>query len=98
MTMNGGGREDAMAWMKVDAARKYAGGVGRKVLYKAVASGRLKAARIGAGRSLLFCDTWIDEWLVASAGEQPDMHATANPLAVGREASGTKGLRLVGRR
>ena len=58
-----------MAWMKVDAARKYAGGLGRKTLYRAVAGGKLRAARIGAGRSLLFSDVWIDEWLVSSTGE-----------------------------
>ncbi len=59
-----------MAWMKVDAARRYAGGVGRKILYKAVAAGELKAARIGAGRSLLFSDMWIDEWLMTAAREE----------------------------
>jgi hypothetical protein len=83
-----------MAWMKVDGARKYAGGVGRKVLYKAVASGKLRAARIGAGRSLLFCDGWIDEWLVASAGGSP----AATTGALQREAPDARGLRLVGRR
>jgi len=81
-----------MAWMKVDAARKYAGGVGRKILYKAVAAGHLKAARIGAGRSLLFSDTWIDEWLMASAcGEREE-------CLVGAEASSVTALRLVERR
>ncbi len=84
-----------MAWMKVDVARQYAGGVGRKVLYKAGASGRLKAARIGAGRSLLFCDTWIDEWLVASASQSAS--ATSDLRAVG-EARVSSSLRLVGRR
>jgi hypothetical protein len=54
-------------WMKVDDARRYAGGVGRKLLYRAVASGRLKAARVGAGRSLLFNDRWIDERLTTAA-------------------------------
>ena len=62
-----------MSWMKIDAARAYAGGISRKVLYRAVASGQLRAARIGTGRSLLFCEAWIDEWLrgtVASAASE----------------------------
>ena len=53
--------------MKVDEARMVAGGVSRKTLYTAVATSRLKAARVGAGRNLLFCEPWIDEWLQESA-------------------------------
>ena len=88
-----------MAWMKVDAARKYAGGVGRKILYKAVAAGQLKAARIGAGRSLLFSDMWIDEWLMAAAREEGARNIEAGSGQPGtREAVGASGLRLVGRR
>ncbi len=60
-----------MSWMKIDAARTYAGGISRKALYRAVASGRLRAARIGTGRSLLFCEPWIDEWLRATATSAP---------------------------
>jgi len=71
-----------MGWMKVDAARRYAGGVGRKTLYKAVACGHLRVARIGAGRSILFCEKWIDEWLETASQE------------AGREG----GLRLVERK
>jgi excisionase family DNA binding protein len=56
-----------MRWMKVDEARRYAGGVSRKLIYRAVANGTLRAARVGAGRSLLFHDHWIDEWLVECA-------------------------------
>jgi hypothetical protein len=67
MTMKGGGREAPMRWMKIDEARQYAGGVSRKLIYRAVASGNLKVAKVGAGRSLLFHDHWIDEWLTASA-------------------------------
>jgi excisionase family DNA binding protein len=62
-----------MRWLKVDQAREYAGGVSRKTLYSAVAQDRLKAARVGAGRNLLFCEQWIDEWLRESAEErEPD--------------------------
>jgi hypothetical protein len=88
-----------MAWMKVDAARQYAGGVGRKVLYKAVAAGHLKAARIGAGRSLLFSDMWIDEWLMATARQEGGRNIEAGSGQPGeRDAAGANGLRLVGRR
>ena len=66
-----------MSWMKIDAARTYAGGISRKVLYRAVASGQLRAAHIGTGRSLLFCDTWIDEWLRASATPMTQEQITA---------------------
>ena len=55
-----------MKWMKVDAACSRAGGVHRKTIYAAVATGKLKVARIGAGRNLLFSDVWIDEWLMGS--------------------------------
>ena len=49
--------------MKIGAACEYAAGVDPKTLYGAVKAGQLKAARIGAGRNLLFCELWIDEWL-----------------------------------
>jgi hypothetical protein len=59
-----------MQWLKAaDAAREWCGGVHPKTLYAAVKAGKLKAARIGAGRNLLFSDVWIDEWLQKSAGE-----------------------------
>ena len=57
-----------MRWLKAsEAAREWAGNVAPKTLYRAVRDGRLKAARIGAGRNLLFCETWIDQWLQATA-------------------------------
>ena len=71
-----------MPWMKVDAARAYAGGISRKALYHAVAAGRLKAARIGAGRSLLFHEAWIDEWLqVTASSPRSDRSAPLEPAA-----------------
>jgi excisionase family DNA binding protein len=60
-----------MRWMKVDPARDYAGGVSRKTVYAAVAAGKLRAARVGAGRNLLFCEPWLDEWLAATAEPAP---------------------------
>lgn len=57
-----------MTWKKAhEAAQDWAGNVNPKVLYAAVKAGKLKAARIGAGRNLLFCEPWIDEWLQSSA-------------------------------
>ena len=57
-----------MTWVKAEeAAATWAGGVNVKLLYAAVRAGRLRAARIGAGRNLLFCELWIDEWLTAGA-------------------------------
>ena len=43
-----------MTWMKATPAADYVGGVTVKLLYEAVRTGHLKAARIGAGRNLLF--------------------------------------------
>jgi excisionase family DNA binding protein len=74
-----------MSWMKIDAARAYAGGISRKALYRAVASGRLRAARIGTGRSLLFCESWIDEWLRATA-------TAVRAEEIGTVGSGNRGL------
>lgn len=57
-----------MQWKKAtEAARDWCGGVDEKTLYRAVKEGKLRAARIGAGRNLLFCEAWCDEWLTASA-------------------------------
>lgn len=64
---NGQDEPRVLRWMRVDEARTYAGGVSRKTLYAAVAAGKLKAARIGAGRNLLFSPAFIDEWLTRSA-------------------------------
>jgi hypothetical protein len=59
-----------MEWKKAGAAAEaWCGGISEKSLYAAVRSGRLKAARIGAGRNLLFCETWCDEWLKSTASD-----------------------------
>jgi excisionase family DNA binding protein len=51
-------------WHKAQyAAREWCGGVSTKTLYRAVRNGELKAARIGAGRNLLFCRDWCEDWL-----------------------------------
>ncbi len=60
-------------WLKAKPAAAYAGDVDVKTLYAAVKAGDLKAARIGAGRNLLFCTEWIDAWLAASATQGGDL-------------------------
>ena len=46
-----------MQWKKANEAAQYwCGNISPKVLYAAVKAGKLKAARIGAGRNLLFCE------------------------------------------
>jgi len=78
-----------MRWMKIRAACEHAGDSNPKLLYKAAASGALKVARVGAGRNLLFCAEWLDEWLTRSAtdtagqsrgtAEQTNRPAAATP-------------------
>ena len=63
--------------MKVDAAREYAGGVNRKVLYRAVADEKLKVARIGSGRNFLWTEAWIDAWLNSMAQPADDNRRSA---------------------
>ena len=53
-------------WMKAEKAAEYAGGISTKVLYAAVRDGRCLAAKIGAGRNLIWCEKYIDDWLQAS--------------------------------
>ena len=52
-----------MTWRKIGAAAEYAGGLSVNTIYRAISRGDLRAARIGAGRNLLTCDRWLDEWL-----------------------------------
>lgn len=57
-----------MRWLKVkEAAVEWAGGVSPKTLYRAIADNKLKAARIGAGRNVLLCEEFVDEYLRRSA-------------------------------
>jgi excisionase family DNA binding protein len=62
----------ASPWLTVKQASKRAH-CGPKLLYREVNAGRLRAARVGAGRNLRLHVEWIDEWLQSSAltGEQP---------------------------
>jgi hypothetical protein len=51
-----------MRWMKVGPACEHLGGVSAKTLYAAVRRGDCQAARIGAGRNLLFSEEWLDQY------------------------------------
>ncbi len=41
--------------------------VGVKLIYREVAAGRLRAARVGGRRDLRFLPSWVDAWLEASS-------------------------------
>ena len=58
-------------WLTVPQAAKRANG-GRKSIYNAVASGKLRAARLGGRRELRFLAEWVDSWLTE----------TSNPVMV----------------
>jgi excisionase family DNA binding protein len=53
-------------WLTVKEACAVAK-VGVKLLYREVAAGRLRAARIGSRRDIRIHRDWIDSWLEASA-------------------------------
>lgn len=53
-------------WLTVEQARRIAQ-VGPKLLYREIAAGRLRAARIGGRRELRVRRDWIDAWLEQSA-------------------------------
>ena len=56
----------ASPWLTVKEAAERAR-CGVKTVYREVAAGRLKAARIGGRRELRFLADWIDQWLSASS-------------------------------
>jgi excisionase family DNA binding protein len=71
-------------WLTVGEAAERAR-VGVKLIYREVAAGRLRAARVGGRRDLRLRPEWIDAWLDATAipvevfsdrpsGHQPDEH------------------------
>lgn len=51
--------------LSTDEAATYAG-VSRKSIYRAIADGRLRAARLHRGQRLRLRREWIDEWIEAS--------------------------------
>lgn len=76
-----------MRWLKApEAAQEWAGGISPKTLYRAVKKKQLRAARIGSGRNLLFCEEWITEWLQRSAG--PSAAVTAPQIIAATRQQG----------
>lgn len=57
-----------MRWTKVPGAAKHAGNISTRTIYQAIKDGKLKAARIGAGRSIVTSEEWVDLWLSACGG------------------------------
>jgi excisionase family DNA binding protein len=53
-------------WMDAHRGASYAG-VSRKLLYRAIRSGHLKAARVGGRREVRVRREWIDDYLERSA-------------------------------
>jgi excisionase family DNA binding protein len=53
-------------WLTAEEARLVAK-VGLKTVYREVAAGRLRAARIGGRRDLRIHIDWIHAWLIASS-------------------------------
>ena len=70
--------EPRSRWLTADQAAKHAN-VSTKCIYSSVASGRLRAARIGGRRSLRFLVSWVDTWLEAEA---TPIEITRGPLRV----------------
>ncbi len=63
-----------MRWLKVRQAAEHAGGLSQRTVYAAIRNGKLRAARIGAGRNLVTAAEWVDAWLEqagAAAGPGP---------------------------
>jgi excisionase family DNA binding protein len=60
-------------WWKTRQAALYAQ-CSAKLLYREIAAGRLRAARLGSRRDLRFSKEWLDDWLTASA----------TPIEIGR--------------
>jgi excisionase family DNA binding protein len=54
-------------WFRIGEAAEYAK-CGRKLLYREVAAGRLRAARVGGRREIRTRREWLDEWLQSTVG------------------------------
>jgi excisionase family DNA binding protein len=53
-------------WLDIRQAAQHAN-CGRKSIYNAVASGKLRAARLGGRRELRFLVEWVDAWLIETS-------------------------------
>jgi excisionase family DNA binding protein len=56
----------ASPWLTAEGAAAYAQ-CGVKLVYREIAAGRLRAARVGGRRDLRLLASWIDDWLIGSA-------------------------------
>jgi excisionase family DNA binding protein len=57
---------DASPWLTVNEAAAYAR-VGRKIIFAAIASGRLRGAHVDGRRKIIIRREWIDSWISAAA-------------------------------
>jgi len=68
-------------WMTVPEAADRAK-CGTQMIYSAIRSGRLKAARLGARNDLRIHESWLDAWVVAAlVVVNPDAPGAAVPLS-----------------
>ena len=56
-------------WLRVTDAAKRAR-CARSTIYAEVATGRLRASRVGGGRILRIRQEWVDEWLQGGTGQK----------------------------
>ena len=56
----------ATPWLTVVEAAERAR-CGPKLIYREVAAGRLRAARVGGRRELRLLTVWVDEWLLGNS-------------------------------
>jgi excisionase family DNA binding protein len=65
---------DSPWWRVRDAARHAR--CGPKIIYRAVASGQLRAVRLGGRRELRLRPDWVDSWLeaqlITTEGDSPE--------------------------
>ncbi len=75
----------ATPWLRIHEAAVYAK-CGRKLFYREIAAGRLRAAHVGGRRDIRLRQEWIDEWLEGTVRivEQP---AGKRRLAFDRNAA-----------
>ena len=59
-------KREVIIWLTVEQAAARAQ-VGKRLIYREVAAGRLRAAKIGGRRELRFRESFVDEWLDKSA-------------------------------
>lgn len=81
---------DLIRWLTVREAAGRAR-CGPKTIYRAVRSGRLRAARIGGRRELRFLENWIDDWVIGDGGaaDEGEIH-----VAIDAAPTSTRGFAL----